>query len=166
METRRYGLTESPSEQYNQTTGYRALPGIFAEIGAVRAVYPNDKQCLGCEWLSNDATGTQLTGTPCKDRHTRSHGAGKACVSVFVFLFFQRRKKYQVGTASEFDAARERRKVARVTSERPHALLSHMLVRLRAYHASHRPPPPPRRVEAHGVRTVCRVSIKGIRVSR
>jgi hypothetical protein len=43
-------------------------------------------------------------------------------------LFFQRRKKYQVGTASQFDAARVRRKIARVTGERAHALQSHMLV--------------------------------------
>jgi hypothetical protein len=99
-----------------------ALRGIFTEIGAVRAVYPNDTPCLGCEWLGNDVTGTQLANAPYKERRTRSHGAGKACVSVFVFLFFQRRKINQGGTASQFDAARERPKVARVTGERAHAL--------------------------------------------
>ena len=35
-------------------------------------------------------TGTRLTGTPYNERRTEPHGAGKECVSVFVFCFILR----------------------------------------------------------------------------
>jgi len=70
-----------------------------------------------------------------KECCTRPQGAGRECVSVFRFLFFQRRKQLSQH-ALQFDAAHVRRKVAPVTGERARPLPYHMIVCRLAFHAS------------------------------